>query len=143
MHVRGLDCYITINVLFYIVQPKNFAGQKSPSPNPPILVLQKYFAEQIFACPCGKDCHRLYVIINTRQKFHGTILSPMRTASEDGENFLQIKISGYVELRLYYHRLSELSPSTYPFPLPVSLFMGMKTSVASGNISCRLLCSVS
>ena len=45
-------------------------------------------------CPCYKDYHRLYEIINTGQKKKkncGIYILPIRAGNEKGENFLQIK----------------------------------------------------
>ena len=55
------------------------------SPSPATLVLQKNLVEKKLR-QCGKDCHILYAIFNTGQKFSVIKFWPMRAG---GENFLE------------------------------------------------------
>ena len=45
--------------------------------------------------PCGKDCHRTYVIIKTGQKISRLKVSPMRAGGKKGDDFLQAKLLLY------------------------------------------------
>ena len=84
----------------HTVQPKIFAGQKLRPAHLP-LHYRNTSMHGINFCPCSIDLHRLYVIINTGQKFCGIKISPMRAGGEEGENYLQVKISSYTVDRLH------------------------------------------
>ena len=135
--------------MYYHIRENFHLTKISPNPDsriPPSLSFFHYalLIAEIFGGinfrQCGKGCHILYVIINTRQKICMIKISPMRADGEIGENFLLAKISTYIVYwyvytlgkgtRTYTHNSSILSVcpditaqivSNVPTPLDVHL----------------------